>query len=192
MILYPWYGWHWHMVLYSLFSVMALISHCRAQFTDPGAVPRHRRVSHQSHHSLHHPLFDSTSFHFPHLHPSLSLFRPPLLLPAQTVMMVTSVSPLSLHPIQRLTLSFLLTLFFPLSCSRLSAPRVCKRCKSIKPYRAHHCSTCSRCIIRMDHHWSPPLHHLPLHHLLFPSSTLLTSLPLLSSPPLFCCGAVLG
>lgn len=30
--------------------------------------------------------------------------------------------------------------------------RICRRCKSFKPQRAHHCSVCRRCIIKMDHH----------------------------------------
>lgn len=30
--------------------------------------------------------------------------------------------------------------------------RFCKKCRSVKPDRAHHCSTCERCIHRMDHH----------------------------------------
>jgi len=28
----------------------------------------------------------------------------------------------------------------------------CKKCNSAKPPRAHHCSTCGRCIMKMDHH----------------------------------------
>ena len=28
--------------------------------------------------------------------------------------------------------------------------RLCRRCKSFKPQRAHHCSVCRRCIIKMD------------------------------------------
>jgi palmitoyltransferase ZDHHC3/7/25 len=30
--------------------------------------------------------------------------------------------------------------------------RLCRRCKAYKPSRAHHCSICRRCIIKMDHH----------------------------------------
>ncbi len=30
--------------------------------------------------------------------------------------------------------------------------RVCRKCNVRKPDRAHHCSTCRRCILRMDHH----------------------------------------
>ncbi|XP_077926709.1 palmitoyltransferase ZDHHC20 isoform X8 [Halichoerus grypus] len=38
--------------------------------------------------------------------------------------------------------------FFPL----LSAIRYCERCQLIKPDRAHHCSACDICILKMDHH----------------------------------------
>ena len=31
--------------------------------------------------------------------------------------------------------------------------RRCKRCDSFKPIRAHHCSICKRCVVKMDHHW---------------------------------------
>jgi len=30
--------------------------------------------------------------------------------------------------------------------------RICKKCKYFKPDRAHHCSRCMRCILKMDHH----------------------------------------
>lgn len=30
--------------------------------------------------------------------------------------------------------------------------RKCTRCQTFKPPRAHHCSVCKRCIIKMDHH----------------------------------------
>lgn len=30
--------------------------------------------------------------------------------------------------------------------------KYCKRCKAFKPIRAHHCSICGRCVIKMDHH----------------------------------------
>ena len=30
--------------------------------------------------------------------------------------------------------------------------RYCKKCEARKPDRAHHCSTCRRCVLKMDHH----------------------------------------
>ncbi|KAK8154668.1 DHHC palmitoyltransferase-domain-containing protein [Phyllosticta citrichinensis] len=30
--------------------------------------------------------------------------------------------------------------------------RYCKKCQTKKPDRAHHCSTCGRCVLKMDHH----------------------------------------
>ena len=30
--------------------------------------------------------------------------------------------------------------------------RFCKKCQTKKPDRAHHCSTCGRCVLKMDHH----------------------------------------
>lgn len=30
--------------------------------------------------------------------------------------------------------------------------KLCRRCRAFKPQRAHHCSICRRCIIKMDHH----------------------------------------
>ena len=30
--------------------------------------------------------------------------------------------------------------------------RNCTKCNCVKPPRAHHCSICERCVIRMDHH----------------------------------------
>jgi hypothetical protein len=34
----------------------------------------------------------------------------------------------------------------------MTSPRMCEKCHDIKPPRAHHCSLCERCILRMDHH----------------------------------------
>ena len=31
--------------------------------------------------------------------------------------------------------------------------RKCRRCESFKPVRAHHCSICKRCVVKMDHQY---------------------------------------
>ncbi|KAG1711315.1 hypothetical protein DVH05_008568 [Phytophthora capsici] len=32
------------------------------------------------------------------------------------------------------------------------AVRTCRKCRALKPDRTHHCSTCKRCVLKMDHH----------------------------------------
>jgi len=44
IVILPWYGFSLHVALYTALSMLALISHCRAQFSDPGAVPLDRIV----------------------------------------------------------------------------------------------------------------------------------------------------
>ncbi|OJJ37571.1 hypothetical protein ASPWEDRAFT_39293 [Aspergillus wentii DTO 134E9] len=36
--------------------------------------------------------------------------------------------------------------------SSTGGSRFCKKCQTPKPDRAHHCSTCKRCVLKMDHH----------------------------------------
>ncbi|KAJ1968054.1 Palmitoyltransferase [Dimargaris xerosporica] len=33
-----------------------------------------------------------------------------------------------------------------------AGPRYCRVCKHFKPPRTHHCSSCQRCVLKMDHH----------------------------------------
>lgn len=41
----------------------------------------------------------------------------------------------------------------PIACRTLSgAVRYCEKCHHVKPDRAHHCSVCGTCILKMDHH----------------------------------------
>ncbi|KIX08548.1 uncharacterized protein Z518_03204 [Rhinocladiella mackenziei CBS 650.93] len=39
-----------------------------------------------------------------------------------------------------------------ITVSSTGAPRYCKKCHTPKPDRTHHCSTCKRCVLKMDHH----------------------------------------
>lgn len=39
-----------------------------------------------------------------------------------------------------------------ITVSSTGAPRFCKKCHTPKPDRTHHCSTCQRCVLKMDHH----------------------------------------
>ena len=36
---------------------------------------------------------------------------------------------------------------------KLGKPRFCTHCSTYKPPRAHHCSVCKKCVLKMDHHW---------------------------------------
>ena len=89
VVLLPWYGAHYHLIFYSVATLLSLVSHTRAQFTNPGVVPRNLRAVAVA--------ADGTEMQ----------------------------------------------------------PRTCRRCRAVKPYAAHHCSTCARCIIRMDHRQTP-------------------------------------
>ena len=111
VILLPWYGAHYHLAIYSLVTVLSLVSHTRAQFTNPGVVPRHLRATAVA--------ADGTE----------------------------------------------------------AQPRTCRRCRAVKPYAAHHCSTCARCIIRMDHrhYTSTPNHNRHTPHI--------THIPCTMQPP---------
>jgi palmitoyltransferase ZDHHC2/15/20 len=40
----------------------------------------------------------------------------------------------------------------PITVSSTGAARYCKKCSHPKPDRTHHCSTCRRCVLKMDHH----------------------------------------
>lgn len=40
----------------------------------------------------------------------------------------------------------------PKEVNQIDGEKFCNKCKAPKPARAHHCSTCQRCIMKMDHH----------------------------------------
>jgi len=92
-------GWGiFHSIGFCLVAIMAIISHLKAMFTDPGAVPPDAE-----------PVPDN--------------------LDRKNQTDRKDISP-----------------------PRMKPKRLCRRCNSYKPDRAHHCSICKRCIIKMDHH----------------------------------------
>jgi palmitoyltransferase ZDHHC2/15/20 len=42
--------------------------------------------------------------------------------------------------------------FQSITVSSRGTSRFCKKCQTNKPDRTHHCSTCKRCVLKMDHH----------------------------------------
>jgi len=96
VLLLPWYGFNYHIIFYSICSVLALASHTRAQFSDPGCVPKIK-----------------------------------LVLPGSDAL----VTDLGAQDAEGKPL-----------------PKICRKCKTVKPAKAHHCSTCGRCVLKMDHH----------------------------------------
>lgn len=44
------------------------------------------------------------------------------------------------------------TNYTSLTAKSTGKPRYCKKCQCTKPDRSHHCSTCGRCVLKMDHH----------------------------------------
>ena len=80
VVLLPWSGFSLHVPLFTLVAMLALVSHCRAQFTDPGAVPRD---------------------HLPPTQPVVLCVRP-------------NGSQVFAEP-----------------------PRVCRKCRTLKPWKAH-------------------------------------------------------
>jgi len=54
------------------------------------------------------------------------------------------------HPSPEIPASVVLPVFE--SKSTTGALRFCRKCRVYKPDRAHHCSDCNRCVLKMDHH----------------------------------------
>ncbi|GLH01162.1 Palmitoyltransferase Hip14 [Gryllus bimaculatus] len=56
----------------------------------------------------------------------------------------------------------------PVTNRTVTGVRYCHKCQHIKPDRAHHCSVCGECVLKMDHHcpWNE-LKEMSRFHILF-------------------------
>ena len=108
LVMGPWCGYFsWHMTLYTFLSLLGMLSHIRAQFSDPGAVPIDIAMMEQE------EIADSELVVQLRQHlPTMGEQEKPLMIKER---------------------------------------RECHKCRSWKPLDAHHCSTCKRCIMKLDH-----------------------------------------
>jgi palmitoyltransferase ZDHHC3/7/25 len=116
--------------LFCFFAFMACAAHFKAMTTDPGAVPPDARpLPDPQEDTQQHAAIDSTSS---------SNNDPAEIGENGEVVKTLATSLESAHAESLATPS--------------KTRRLCRRCKAYKPQRAHHCSVCRRCIIKMDHH----------------------------------------
>jgi hypothetical protein len=118
--------------VFTLFAFLACAAHFKAMTTDPGAVPPDARP-------LPDPREQEESSETTDLTAGPNQESPINTSDATTTKTATIHQPQRLLPESS-------------SATPSKARRLCRRCKAFKPQRAHHCSVCRRCIIKMDHH----------------------------------------
>jgi hypothetical protein len=110
---------------FTLIALLAIYAHFKAMTTDPGAVPPDAQPI---------PELGDLEHNGNHQrHPGDMEVG---MVGEQSPHFSTDDDPLLMQP--------------PLPSSRKKGKRICRRCNSFKPKRAHHCSICRRCIIKMD------------------------------------------
>lgn len=133
-VIIPWlgfslFGWL-HIICFNSLSLLAMFCHLRAMTTDPGAVPKDALPTLDD--DMEHD-YEASEDRYSDIS-VIAVWKPQL----------------SCRPIEA---QFTCAKYFD---SHLLFHRVnrfrkyCKRCKSFKPIRAHHCSICGRCIIKVS------------------------------------------
>lgn len=122
---------HLNRLAFTTVAVLAVYAHFKAMTTDPGAVPP-----------------DAVPLEDLKVNPPLN---------GASVGDVENGNAIDNgeHPQQQQTSSLMqedpLLAVTPLPARK--GKRLCRRCNAFKPKRAHHCSICKRCIIKMDRKW---------------------------------------
>lgn len=166
-VLLPWYGWTapaaLHYTIFSIICIMAMLSHLTAMTTNPGAVPLNCPLPAQAVRAS--PRGSAgrgerlgvvgagRAVLIALRHPGLTHMRngqPP----RRRRPSPSSAAPRSdilRRARGRASSGRAARTRAAQEESRISLP-ICHRCDGYKPPRAHHCSQCNRCILKMDHH----------------------------------------
>lgn len=125
------------LVVFHLIFVLTIINYLLLVFADPGSVPADWKApppptfSLQSQSQSQPSSSSSSSSGLPSSHVQIPILSPPDQSHSEPAFRYA-------HLMQDRTVEGYL--------------RYCRHCRAYKPDRAHHCSVCKRCILRMDHH----------------------------------------
>jgi ribosomal protein L40E len=119
-----------HRTAFTLIALLAIYAHFKAMTTDPGAVPPDAQPIPERE--------DLETTNGNYLHHRGDVEAGSMVGGESSSHLSKDDDPLLMQPSP---------LLLP---SRKKGKRICRRCNAFKPKRAHHCSICRRCIIKMD------------------------------------------
>lgn len=138
-VIYPVFGFHsltggLHLIIYNGISVLAIYCHLKAMTTDPGAVPPYAvPLSNDD---------DENDIESANNDRDINDNHGETRERFDSIGSVTSVDMSIMNDKMKNKPSNI----------EHKYKKYCAKCKAFKPSRAHHCSACQRCIIKMDHH----------------------------------------